>query len=219
MRVVASYIGYLSANDSPQLVCMLVIDEPAVPYMEAKSIAGYWVGKIFSDLVQYYGILPNAQETKMATVPDVTNMTARDAVYTLQQSGFMAYTVKSEDAAVVSYQFPAGNTKVPAGSTIILYTGVTTYNDDELYKGQVQVPNLVGRRRQDAFDKLAAIGLVLSFDKTQCTGVIDTQSIAEGTFVDPGTVVYVTFPKPSPSPSITPDPNATPAPPTPIAEP
>jgi len=218
MRVVASYIGYLSANDSPQLVCMLVIDEPAVPYMEAKSIAGYWVGKIFSDLVQYYGILPNAQETKMATVPDITNMTARDAVYTLQQSGFMAYTVKSEDAAVVSYQFPAGNTKAPAGSTVILYTGVTTYNDDELYKGQVQVPRLIGKRRQDAFDKLAALGLVLSFDKTQCTGQIDTQSIEEGTFVDPGTVVYVTFPKPSPSPTVTPDPNATPAPPTPLPE-
>lgn len=218
MRVVASYIGFLSANDSPQLVCMLVIDEPAVPYMEAKSIAGYWVGKIFADLVQYYGIMPNAQQTKMDTVPDVTNMTARDAVYTLQQAGFMAYTVKSEDAAIVSYQFPAGNTKVPAGSTVILYTGVTTYNDDELYKGQVQVPNLVGRRRQDAFDKLAALGLVLSFDKTQCTGVIDTQSIAEGTLVDPGTVVYVTFPKPSPSPSITPDPNASPTPEAPVPE-
>ena len=93
---------------------------------------------------------------------------------------------------------------------------MTTYNDDELYKGQVQVPNLVGRRRQDAFDKLAALGLVLSFDKTQCTGVIDTQSVAEGTFVDPGTVVYVTFPKPSPS--VSPDASTTPGAPTPLPE-
>ena len=59
MRTVASYIGYLSTNDTPQLVCMITIDEPQVPYMEASSIAGYWVGQIFSDLVQYYGLLRN----------------------------------------------------------------------------------------------------------------------------------------------------------------
>lgn len=218
MRTVASYIGYLSTNDSPQLVCMVVIDEPQVPYMEAKSIAGYWVGQILTDLVQYYGYLPNAQNTRTDTVPDVTNMTARDAVYTLEQAGFKAYTVKSEDAATVVTQFPAGNTKAPSGSVVILYTTLTTFTDDELYKAQVLVPNLIGKRRQDASDKLAALGLVLAFDKTQCTGQIDTQSIAEGTPVDPGTVIYVTFPKPLPSPTITPDPNATPTPPTPPTE-
>ncbi|MBA4347794.1 MAG: hypothetical protein C0413_02965 [Clostridiales bacterium] len=213
MRAVASYIGFLSTNDSPQLVCMIMIDEPQVPYMEASSIAGYWVGKIFSDLVQYYGMLPD-DNTRTDIVPDVTNMTARDAVYTLQQAGFQAYNVRSEDAATVVMQFPAGNTKAPAGSIVILYTSLTTFTDDELYKEQVLVPNLVGRRRQDAFDKLAALGLVLAFDKTQCTGVIDTQSIAEGTPVDPGTVIYVTFPAPIPSES--PEASTTPAAPTPL---
>jgi beta-lactam-binding protein with PASTA domain len=91
---------------------------------------------------------------------------------------------------------------------------MTTYNDDQLYKEQVIVPNLVGRRRQDAFDKLAALGLVLAFDKTQCTGVIDTQSVAENTPVDPGTVIYVTFPKPIPSES--PEASTTPTTPTPV---
>ena len=56
------------------------------------------------------------------------------------------------------------------GSIVILYTTMTTFNDDGLYKEQVVVPNLLNRRRQDAFDKLAEIGLLLSFDKTQCTG-------------------------------------------------
>ena len=217
MRTVASYIGYLSTNDSPQLVCMLTIDEPQVPYMEASSIAGYWVGKIFSDLVQYYGLLPNAQQTRTDNVPDVTNMTARDAVYTLGQAGFKAYTVKAEDAATIVAQFPAGNTQAPKGSIIILYTTMTTFTDSELYKEQVLVPRLIGKRRQDAADKLAALGLVLAFDKTQCTGQIDTQSIEEGTPVDPGTVIYVTFPEPTPSP--TPDPAATtPSAPMPLPE-
>jgi len=217
MRTVASYIGYLSTNDSPQLVCMILIDEPQVPYMEASSIAGYWVGKIFSDLVQYYGLLPNPQQTSTDTVPDVTNMTARDAVYALQQQGFSAYTVKAEDAATVVSQFPAGGTKAPKGSIIILYTTMTTFTDSELYKEQVLVPRLIGKRRQDAADTLAGLGLVLAFDKTQCTGQIDTQSIDEGTPVDPGTVIYVTFPEPTPSPTLDPA-AATPAAPTPLPE-
>ena len=215
MRVVASYIGFLPA-DNPQLVCLLVIDEPQVPYMEASSTAGYWVGKILTDLVQYYGILPSAN-TDTRTVPDVTNMTARDAVYTLGQEGFKAFNVPTEDAAPVVAQFPAAKSEAPAGSTVILYTSLTTYTDDGLYKEQVEVPRLIGKRRQDAFDKLAALGLVLAFDKTQCTGQIDTQSIEEGTKVDPGTVIYVTFPRP-PTPSPTLEPSITPSAPTPLPE-
>ena len=209
-RVIASYAGFLPVND-PQLVCLIVIDEPQVPYMEASSIGGYWVSKIFSDLVRYYGILPDT-ETKTDTVPDVVGMTAKDATYTLEQAGFKAYAVPSEDAALIVSQFPAGKEAAPAGSIVILYTSITTFNDDKLYKPQVIVPNLIGKRRQDAFDKLAELGLLLSFDKTQCTGQIDTQSVAEGTAVDPGTTVYVTFPTPSPSP--TPEPGTTPKPET-----
>ncbi len=217
MRVVASYIGYLSTDDSPQLVCMIVIDEPQVPYMEASRIAGYWASKVMTDLVQYYGILPDATATtKTKTVPDVTGMTAKDAAYTLSQEGFDAYVVPSENEASVITQFPAGKTEAPAGSIVILYTTTTMFNDDQLYKPQVVVPNLLDRRRQDAFDTLAKLGLVLGFDKTQCTGQIDSQSVPEGTKVDPGTVIYVTFPKPSPS--VSPDASTTPGAPTPLPE-
>jgi stage V sporulation protein D (sporulation-specific penicillin-binding protein) len=205
-RVVASYIGFLPVNE-PQLVCMIMIDEPQVPYMEANSIAGYWVAKVFDDLVQYYGILPDTA-TRTSTVPNIVGMTARDAVYQLNQAGFKAYAVPSEDTAVVVSQFPAGDETVASGSAVILYTTMTTFNDDDLYKEKVVVPNLIGRRRQDAFDKLAQLGLYLSFDKTQCTGQIDSQSIEEGTLVDPGTTIYVTFPAPTPSP----EPDSTPTP-------
>jgi beta-lactam-binding protein with PASTA domain len=91
---------------------------------------------------------------------------------------------------------------------VILYTTMTTFNDDQLYKEMVAVPSLMGRRRQDAFDLLAQVGLILGFDKTQCTGRIDSQSIPEGTLVEPGTVVYVTFPVPEVSE--TPEPETTP---------
>ena len=213
MKLVASYIGFLPVNN-PQLVCYVAIDEPQVPYMEASSSAGYWVGRILNDLVQYYGILPDGPATKTSTVPDITGMTARDAVYTLKQSGFSAYAVPSEDAATVVAQYPAGKTEAPSGSIVILYTTMTMPNDDQLYKPQVEVPNLIDRRRQDAFDALARLGLVLSFDKTACTGQIDSQSVPAGDKVDPGSVIYVTFltPMPSITPSPAPGTSASPTP-------
>ena len=219
VRVLSSYIGFLSYNDEPDLVCMVVIDEPQVPYMEASSTAGYWVGKILTDLVQYYGILPDTS-TNVSTVPDVTNMTAKDAVYTLKQAGFSAYAVPTEDAATVVAQYPAGKTDAPNGSIVLLYTSMTTFNDDQLFKRQVEVPSLIERRRQDAFDALTRIGLVLSYDKTACTGQIDSQSVEAGTKVDPGSVIYVTFQTPVPSITPSPEPGAstTPTSPTPLPE-
>ena len=98
--------------------------------------------------------------------------------------------------------------------SVMLYTSMTTFNDEGLYSNQVDVPKLVGKRRQDAFDTLAKIGLLLSYDKTLCTGQIDTQSEPEGTKVDPGTTIYVTFqtPVPTEAPTTSGAPAATPIP-------
>lgn len=203
-RVVATFCGFIPVND-PQLVCMIMIDEPQVPVMEASNLAGYWVQEIFTDLVQYYGILPDTtSETR--TVPNVVGLTGREAVYELTKEGFPAYVVPGEEEALVLSQFPIAETIVPSGTSVILYTTMTTFNDEKVYQPKVVVPDLLGRRRQDAFDKLAALGLHLGFDKTQCTGQIDTQSEPEGTLVDPGTTIYVTFPTPVPSEEAEPTP-------------
>jgi beta-lactam-binding protein with PASTA domain len=76
---------------------------------------------------------------------------------------------------------------------------MTTFNDSGVYKELVTVPSLIDKRRQDAYDRLAALGLYLAFDKTQCTGQIISQSIEEGTEVEPGTTIYVEFPTPTPN--------------------
>ncbi len=217
-RVVTSFIGFLPADD-PQLVCMIVIDEPQVPVMEARSLAAPWVQKIFSDLVQYYGILPDTT-TESVTVPDVTGLTAEEAVYELAKKGFETTIIDDEKTAVVLSQYPEANTEAASGSIVVLYTTMTTFNDSGVYKELVTVPSLTERRRQDAYDKLTELGLFLAFDKTQCTGQIISQSIAEGTEVEPGTTIYVEFPTPTPSPTpdpatITPTPDATDNTPTP----
>jgi stage V sporulation protein D (sporulation-specific penicillin-binding protein) len=196
-RVVTSFIGFLPADD-PQLVCMIVIDEPQVPVMEARSLAAPWVQKIFSDLVQYYGILPDTT-TEMTTVPDVTGLTGEEAVYELAKKEFATTLIDDEKTAVVLSQYPEANTEAASGSIVVLYTTMTTFNDSGVYQELVTVPSLIGRRRQDAYDALAEIGLYLSFDKTQCTGQIISQSIEKDTKVEPGTTVYVEFPTPTPN--------------------
>ncbi len=197
VRVVATFCGFIPVDD-PQLVCMIMIDEPQVPVLEASKLAGYWASKLFTDLVQYYGILPDTT-SKTRTVPNVVGMTGKDAVYELTKAGLPSYVVPGEEEALVISQFPVADTVVPSGTSVILYTSMTTFNDEGLYKDQVVVPKLIGKRRQDAFDTLAKLGLLLSFDKNQCTGQIDTQSEPEGALVDPGTAIYVTFPTPAPT--------------------
>jgi stage V sporulation protein D (sporulation-specific penicillin-binding protein) len=198
MRVVASFAGFLPI-DNPQLLCMIVVDEPAVPVMEASGVAAPWVNAVLTDLVQYYGILPD-ETTNTTTVPDLANLTGEEAIYELAKAGFTTNLVDSEKTAVVVSQYPAAGTQAASGSLVLIFTSMTTFNDEGVYKELVAVPSLVERRRQDAFDKLAALGLILSFDKTQCTGQILTQSIPEGELVPPGTTVYVTFPTPTPRP-------------------
>lgn len=207
VRTVVSYLSFLPVDD-PQLVLMIVIDEPAVPVMEASSIAAPWAQAIFSDLVQYYGILPDTT-TSTTTVPDVANLTGEQAVYEMAKAGFVTNLIDAEKQATVTAQYPAAGTEAPTGSIVVLFTNMTTFNDEGVYQELVAVPSLVERRRQDAFDKLAALGLYLSFDKNQCTGQILTQSIPEGELVPPGTTIYVTFPTPSPVPE---DADATPPP-------
>lgn len=211
-RLIASFIGFVPTKE-PQLLCLVYVDEPRVPVVYGSTVAAPWVGKTLSDLVQYYGILPDTTTT-MRTVPNVVGMTGKQAADALEGDGFTVTLTPSEEEAVVTMQVPAGETEAARHSIVILYTSMTTYNDEGVYKEMVTVPNLIDRRRQDAYDALTRLGLKLAFDPTQCTGQIIEQSVPPNEKVEPGTTIYVTFPTPTPSPtpSPTPKPQDTPAP-------
>lgn len=196
--LIASFIGFVPADD-PELICLVMVDEPRVPVIYGSTVAAPFVQRTLSNLVQYYGIMPNT-ETETVTVPNVVGETAERASYILERAGFPeAIYTTSEAQAVVLTQVPAANTEVPEGTRVVIYTTMTTYSDEDTVKSLVEVPNLVGKRRQDAFDALDKLGLVLNYDKSACLGQILTQSIPEGTEVEPGTEVFVTFDKAPPS--------------------
>ena len=208
--LIASFIGFVPADD-PQLICLITVDEPCVPVVYGSTVAAPFVQRALSNLVQYYSIRPNTEEnTELVEAPNVVGETAKQAAYILTRRGFPeTIYVPSEEQATVIAQVPEAGTEVPEGTRVVIYTTMTTYSDEGTVKDLVKVPNLINDRRQDAFDKLDKLGLVLVYDKTACLGKIMTQSIPEGTEVAPGTEIYVEFDS-TPSGTITPALNTTP---------
>lgn len=211
-RLIASFVGFLPV-DEPQLVCLVTVDEPRVPVVYGSTVAAPWVQKTFTDLVQYYGFLPDTT-SEMVAVPDAVagGWTGDEAARRMQYEGIdlKAQVVDSEKDAIVVMQVPEGGTMVPKGTTVLLYTNATTYSEEGLYKEMVKVPDLVGKRRQEAYDMLIERGLKLAFDKSQCTGMITEQSVQKDEEVEPGTEIYVVFPTPTPKPIDPAEPTATP---------
>lgn len=229
-RFIASFVGFLPASN-PQLICLVTCDEPGVPVMYGTTVAAPWVQKTLADLVQYYGLQPD-KTTETMEVPNVVGMSGEDAARRVGYN-FTTNMTEAEMTGVVTRQIPAAGTQAPKGSLVVLYTTMTTFNDEGVASDQVKVPNLIGLRRLNAYDLLAKAGLKLSMDLNYCTGLIDSQSIPADTLVDPGTEVFVTFydetrktPEPTEnttgeennSTGATPDPNAPQNTPTPGEE-
>ena len=190
-RLIASFIGFLPADD-PELLCLITVDEPQIPVVYGSTVAAPFVKKTFTDLVQYYGILPNTQNTTKE-VPNMIGRTGAMAQDILESEGFEALMAESEEEATVVTQIPAPGEMVPRGTIVVLYTTMTTFNDEGVYKEMSTVPDLIGERRQNAFDKATDAGLTINYDRSACWGIVETQSIPEGTRVEPGTEIFLTF--------------------------
>ncbi len=194
-RLIASFVGFLP-TDNPELVCLITVDEPKIPVVYGSTVAAPFVGAVFKDLVQYYGILPDrANEQESAEVPNLLGLSGQDAAVELERKGFVYTMTDTDKTGVVTAQIPAAGTKAPSGSIVLVYTNLTTFSDEGLYKEMVEMPDLLGLRRQEAYDACIRRGLICSFDVLACVGRVDTQSVAAGTMVEPGTNVYLTFVK------------------------
>ena len=219
-RFITTQIQFLPANN-PQLVLFLMIDEPQVPVAYGKYITQPISGSVLSSMVRYYTLLPDNGQTDRYEVPNVVNMTVSEAITALNDKHLRSVSMESEADAIVFKQLPEAGSNVPRGSRVILYTSMTTFNSEGTVTAvTVKVPNVINMRRSEALDEFEKAGLVMDFDKTNCTGYIVEQSIAADTEVAPGTSVTVTFngyyaaakvstPTPMPTPEPTPTPEWT----------
>ena len=221
-RFISSFVQF-APSSNPDLVMFLMIDEPQVPASYATYLCSPVSSAVFRNLLRYYTILPDNGGLELREVPDVVGMSVSDAIAALNKEHIRSVSIEAEADAIVIRQIPAPGTNVARSSRVILYTSMTTFNSQDVFVEEVEVPNLANMRRPEALDKLMEAGLVLDFDENNCTGLIIGQSIEPGTKVPVGTTITVTFngyyaaakvnspvpASPTPEPAATPEPDDT----------
>ena len=189
---IASFIGFAPAND-PEIVCLIMLDEPQVDNKYGGTIAAPLVGELIEDVLNYLGVdkqyTENEQPEVNAEVPDVREMSEEEARKAVVDAGFYVKVVGSGNNVVD--QLPKPGVRLNEKSTVIVYT-----EKQEEVK-TVKVPNLEGMTVSDARYTLELLGLnfeiVGSGHGEASNSYAVKQSIEAGERVSPATVIGVEF--------------------------
>ena len=123
------------------------------------------------------------------STPQVTGFTLADAEAKLEAKGLKFRTVGEGD--VVTAQVPSAASAIPGGSTVILYLGGATPEE------QASVPNVVGLSYEAAKSKLEAAGFFMKAGGSSTfystSSKAQSQSVAAGEVAEVGTIVEVQF--------------------------
>lgn len=195
-KYIASFVGVAPA-DNPQLVCLLLLDEPNAGATGGGAIAAPAVGRIFEDVLPYLGYEPqyteeNAEKISVS-VPNINGLTVQEALEKLDKAGLKINPKGNGEK--ISNQIPAAGTKLHKGSVVIAYTQA------EEKQGTAIVPDVVGMNYDNAKAAIENVGLVMKLDAANSAGAIPadyiavTQSPGAKSEVAEGTPVYVKFVK------------------------
>jgi stage V sporulation protein D (sporulation-specific penicillin-binding protein) len=184
---VSSFVGFAPADD-PEVVVLLVVDEPDVPVDYGSIVAAPYVKKILEETLVYMNV-PRQNATgssgDMASVPDVRQMEASQAIAKLKSEGF-GYLLEGYSGLVAAQMPPAGE-EARKGSTVMIYLADEDPDSgDEYY---ATVPGVLGMTAVEARDALEEAGLRVEFSGPG--GVVIGQSPAAGEIVARGDTVCV----------------------------
>ncbi len=189
---IASFVGFAPAND-PELVCLVMFDEPQVANKYGGTIAAPVVGEILAESLDYMGISKQYTEGETqevyVEVPELRGKPKSDAQNTLTDQG-LKYIVKGDGETVVD-QLPSPDERLESDSVVILYT--EDRDEDDL----ITVPDLKGTSVKDAKYILNLRGLNFEISGAGHSEAYNAyavaQTMASGTRVQPGTVIGVEF--------------------------
>jgi stage V sporulation protein D (sporulation-specific penicillin-binding protein) len=189
---IASFIGFAPAND-PEIVCLIMLDEPQVDNKYGGTIAAPLAGEIIEDILNYLGVekqyTADEQPDIKVEVPDVRDAQIKEAKTTVTNKRFNVKVVGDGDTVVD--QLPKPGVMLGEESTVILYT------EQQDKTNTVTVPNLKGMSVSDAKYTLEKRGLnfeVVGAGHGEVSGAYAvSQSIAAGESVTPATVIGVEF--------------------------
>lgn len=188
---IASFVGFAPAND-PQLICLIMLDEPQINQKYGGMLAAPLVGSVISETMDYLGIERQYTETEIPDVPveipDVRTMSVSDAKKTLNGINLNVRIVGDGDT--VSEQLPKPGIMLNENSMVILYTEDAEVSD-------VTVPNVEGMSVSAAKETLMDYNL--NFDiagaghSESKSAYAFRQSAGAGTKIPAGTIVGVEF--------------------------
>ena len=188
---IASFVGFAPADD-PQIVCLIMLDEPQTANKFGGTIAAPVAGAVIEDTLEYLGVerqYDSDQSAKKASVSDVRDMDISDAKEDLANLGFKV-KISGKGAKVID-QLPKPGIQLSKNSIVLLYT------EENSDVKTVTVPNLTGLSVSDARDVLTGRGLnfeTIGAGQNSGGGAYAVkQSIEPGTEVPSATVVGVEF--------------------------
>ena len=200
---IVSFMGYAPADD-PQLIVLLAYDHPQVKepgsnygpsgvYISGGNMAAKKAGPLIAQILDYLGIEKTYSTEEAAAVdvsmPKVTGQSVPKAEDDLSRVNLRFRTIGEGDT--VSRQIPSAGTKIPGGSTVILYLG------DAAPESSGTVPNVIGMTYENAKNALEKEGFFMKASGASVyygnTTTAESQSIAGGVAAVTGTVIDVKF--------------------------
>lgn len=189
---IASFVGFAPADD-PEIICLIMLDEPQVANRYGGTIAAPIAGKVIEDTLEYMGVERQytADEAVDVTVnvPELRGLTVEEAKAETNKYN-LSITVKGNGDTVVD-QLPKPGATVTEGSTVIAYT------EEQQGETLVTVPDVTGLSIEAAKKKLEVAGLnfeIVGAGLSNSSGAYAAkQSISPGEQVAAATVISVEF--------------------------
>lgn len=184
---IGSFIGFAPA-DSPRVAVLVVVHESALRPDYGSVTAAPYARQILADTLNYLGIYPEGSagtaSAEMVEVPDVTGLSAGEAVKLLREAGLDAL-IDGAGQRVVG-QLPSAGAAMVKGSQVLLYLEQEQTQEET----DVEVPDVSGMSIVEASRLLASCALGM---RIEGSGLACAQSPAAGERVPVGRDVTVSF--------------------------
>lgn len=187
---VASFCGFAPAYD-PQVIVLVVLDEPHGGNIYGGTIAAPVAGKILADILPYMGVEPQYTDEEIASLdkstPDLLGQSVSAARAKIADAGLKCVVVGNGGS--VERQVPSKGQSISKGGTVVIYTGSESAT-------MRTVPNFTGMTVSAVNELAGSLGLNIKFSGNSVSSsgaVAYAQDYAENEEVEIGTIITVSF--------------------------
>lgn len=190
MKYIASFVGFAPADD-PEVILLVILDEPSGYSHMGGTIAAPLGAKIFSDALAYLNVDVKYTEEELknlnVSVPNVVSSNISSAKSTLNNYGFNVKIVGNGNTVIS--QMPSAYTTVSKGGTVVLYT-------DNTAARMVEMPDLTGYTVAQVNRIMSDLELNAVFTGgglNSSDAVVYSQSVSPGQKIEIGGTVTISF--------------------------